>query len=278
MERGCEAAGVPGHEARRALPCARSAAHCTGVKAPFHSAPATVVGRTTPSRSSPSRYVPRSAGREDGAGSKLRFLSPAAGGVVGTAQRGGGQVQGGAAAHVSFDPLPRLPNLCSVDILTCAQRETRLRRPLLERLLHLQLRGSQPAGAAEADEGKLRHREPRDAGMRAARRVMMRPGRLGVSEKNALFRVGVVRHLAHPRLEGSRHARQCSRHLAHGRHRFTRVRVLRRGRLRARRPDPRWPALRAGQGVAGSAMSKILDGVAWLAASHGSTLEDVIIK
>ena len=26
-----------------------------------------------------------------------------------------------------------------------------------------------------------------------------------------------------------------------------------------------------------SAMSKILDGVAWLAASHGSTLEDVVI-
>ena len=25
-------------------------------------------------------------------------------------------------------------------------------------------------------------------------------------------------------------------------------------------------------------MSKILDGVAWLAASHGSTLEDVVIK
>ena len=27
-----------------------------------------------------------------------------------------------------------------------------------------------------------------------------------------------------------------------------------------------------------SPMSKILDGVAWLAASHGSTLEDVTIK
>ena len=73
----------------------------------------------------------------------------------------------------------------------------------------------------------------------------MRPGRLGVSEKNALFRVGVVRHLAHPRLEGSRHARQCSRHLAHGRHRFTRVRVLRRGRLRAGRT--KWRAVGAGE-------------------------------
>lgn len=56
------AAGVPGHEARRALPFAMSAAHCSGVKVPFHSAPAPVDG-ITPSRSSPSRYVPRSEGR-----------------------------------------------------------------------------------------------------------------------------------------------------------------------------------------------------------------------
>ena len=33
-------------------------------------------------------------------GSKLKFLSQAAGGVVGAAQRGGGRVQGGAAAYV----------------------------------------------------------------------------------------------------------------------------------------------------------------------------------
>ena len=65
------AAGVPGHEARRALPFAMSAAHCSGVKVPFHSAPAPVDG-ITPSRSSPSRYVPRS---EDGARSKLGLLS-----------------------------------------------------------------------------------------------------------------------------------------------------------------------------------------------------------
>jgi hypothetical protein len=72
-ERGGAAAGVPGWargEARLALR-AMSAAHCPGVKVPFHSAPAPVDG-ITPSRSSPSRYVPRS---EDGARSKLRLLS-----------------------------------------------------------------------------------------------------------------------------------------------------------------------------------------------------------
>ena len=172
------AAGVPGHEARRALPFAMSAAHCSGVKVPFHSAPAPVDG-ITPSRSSPSRYVPRSEGSEVGARSKLRFLSPAAGGVVGAGRRAGARRRGGAR---ELRPRPLLPNLVTVGpLLSCAQLETRLRRPLLEGRLHLRLRGSMPAGGAEGGEGTLRHREPRDAGMRAARRrVTMRrlaPGR-----------------------------------------------------------------------------------------------------
>ena len=160
---------------RGALPFARSAAHCSGVKVPFHSDPAPVDG-ITPSRSSPSRYVPRSEGS---ARSKLRFLSPAAGGVVGAGRRAGARRRGGAR---ELRPRPLLPNLVTVGpLLSCAQLETRLRRPLLEGRLHLRLRGSMPAGGAEGGEGTLRHREPRDAGMRAARRrVTMRrlaPGR-----------------------------------------------------------------------------------------------------
>ena len=76
---------------------------------------------------------------------------------------------------------PLLPNLLAGHLLSCDQLETRLCPPLLERRLYLCLRGNMPAGGAEGGEGTLRHREPRDAGMRAARRrVTMRrlaPGR-----------------------------------------------------------------------------------------------------
>jgi hypothetical protein len=52
-EWGGEAAGVSGHEGRRALPFSRSASHCAIVKAPFQSAP--VPAGRTPSPTNPSR-------------------------------------------------------------------------------------------------------------------------------------------------------------------------------------------------------------------------------
>ena len=116
--------------------------------------------------------------RGHGARSKLRFLSPAAGGLVGAGRRAGARRRGGAR---ELRRRPLLPNLSAGHLLSCDQLETRLRPPLLKRRLYLRLRGNMPAGGAEGGEDTLRHREPRDAGMRAARRrVTMRrlaPGR-----------------------------------------------------------------------------------------------------
>ena len=98
--------------------------------------------------------------------------------MVGAGRRAGARRRGGAR---ELRRRPLLPNLSAGHLLSCDQLETRLRPPLLERRLYLRLRGNMPAGGAEGGEDTLRHREPRDAGMRAARRrVTMRrlaPGR-----------------------------------------------------------------------------------------------------